>query len=128
MTMQEKVHYWIKSAENDWIVAGHLFEKADYPYSLFFGHLTIEKLLKALFIKKFNAPPPYTHSLVYLAEKAELNISPERLEFLEVVTDFNLEARYPDERFNFYKKCTKEFTETNLKKIEEFKEWLQQLQ
>ncbi|MEW6003092.1 MAG: hypothetical protein AB1638_10655 [Nitrospirota bacterium] len=29
-------------------MAGHLFEKGDYPYALFFGHLTIEKLLKAL--------------------------------------------------------------------------------
>ena len=49
MNKQEKVNYWIRSAENDWRVAGHLFEKEDYPYTLFFGHLTIEKLFKALY-------------------------------------------------------------------------------
>jgi HEPN domain-containing protein len=114
MNKQEKVIYWIKSAKNDWRVAGHLFEKKDYPYALFFGHLTIEKLLKALFVNKFNEPPPYTHRLTYLAEKTELDISPEKLELLEIITDFNLEARYPDEKFSFYKKCTKEFAETYL--------------
>jgi hypothetical protein len=38
-------------------------------------------------------------------------MSSERLELLEVITDFHLEARYPDEKFTFYKKCTKEFTD-----------------
>ena len=126
MDKQEKINYWIKSAENDWRVAGHLFEKEDYPYALFFGHLTIEKLLKAIFVNKFDESPPYTHRLTYLAEKAGLDISPKRLEILEIITDFNLEARYPDEKFSFHKKCNKEFTQTNLKKIEEIREWLLQ--
>ena len=126
MDKQEKINYWIKSAENDWRVAGHLFEKEDYPYALFFGHLPIETLLKAIYVNKFDEPPPYTHRLTYLAEKAGLDISPERLEILEISTDFNLEARYPDEKFSFHKKCNKEFTQTNLKKIEEIREWLLQ--
>ena len=124
MNREEKINYWIKSANNDWIVAGHLFEKGDYPYALFFGHLTVEKLLKAVFVSKFNESPPLTHRLTYLAEKIGFELSPERLELLEIITDFNLEARYPDEKFSFHKKCTKKFTETNLEKVEEIKEWL----
>lgn len=124
MPKQEKVNYWIKSSENDWKVAGHLFEKEDYAYALFFGHLTIEKLLKAFFVAKLDEPPPFTHRLIYLAETAGLKISAEQIELLEIITDFNLEARYPDEKFSFYKKCTREFTEANMKKIEEIKEWL----
>lgn len=127
MTPEKKVLYWITSAENDWKVAGHLFEKRDYPYSLFLGHLTVEKLLKALFVSKFDEPPPFTHRLPYLAEKAGVELSPERLEILEVVTDFNLEARYPDEKFSFQKKCTKQFTKNYLSKIGEIREWLLQL-
>jgi HEPN domain-containing protein len=127
MDKQEKINYWIRLAENDWRVAGHLFEKEDFPYALFFGHLTIEKLFKALYVNKFDEPPPYTHRLTYLAEKVGLEVSPERLELLEIITDFNLEARYPDEKFSFHKKCNKEFTQTNLKKIEEIREWLLQL-
>lgn len=129
MSKEEKTKYWIKSADNDWIVAGHLFEKGDYPYALFFGHLTLEKLLKAIFVTKFDELPPLTHRLTYLAEKIGLNLSPERLEMLEIITDFNLEARYPDEKFSFYKKCTREFAETYMRRIGETKEWLlQQIQ
>lgn len=129
MSKEEKTKYWIKSADNDWIVAVHLFEKGDYSYALFFGHLTLEKLLKAIFVSKFDESPPFTHRLTYLAEKTGLSLSPERLETLEIVTDFNLEARYPDEKFSFHKKCTREFTETYLNKITEIKEWLvQQIQ
>ena len=65
-----------------------------------------------------------THRLVYLAEKSGLVITEDQIEFLEIVTDFNLEARYPDENFSFYKRCTKEFTIQYLNQIEEMKKWL----
>ena len=126
MTKREKIDYWIKSADYDWEVAGHLFEKGDYPYALFLGHLTIEKSLKALYVNRADEAPPFVHRLTYLAEKVDLDLSPERLEMLEIITDFNLEARYPDEKFSFHKKCTKEFTDANMKMIEELKKWLLQ--
>lgn len=102
MSKKEKIDYWIKSAGNDWKVAKHLFEKRDYPYALFLGHLTIEKILKAVCVSKSNQPPPFTHRLTHLAEKAGLKLSTEMTERLEIITDFNLEARYPDEKFSFY--------------------------
>jgi hypothetical protein len=63
---------------------------------------------------------------VYLAEKSELDLNDQQMELLEIVTDFNLEARYPDEKFSFYKRCTKEFTVNYLNRIEEMKKWLLQ--
>jgi HEPN domain-containing protein len=129
MTKDEKVTYWLTSAEHDWIVTGHLFEKKDYSHALFLAHLTLEKILKGLFVHRHDQVPPFTHRLTYLAEKTALDLDPEQLELLEIVTDFNLEARYPDEKFSFYKKCTLEFTEHHLNKIAEFKAWLlQQMQ
>jgi len=124
MDKKEKMNYWLESAKDDWEVAKHLFEKADYSYSLFFGHLTIEKILKAIYVERLNENPPYTHRLTDLAEKVSLQLSEEQLELLETITDFNLEARYPDEKFSFKKRCTKDFTEIYLKKIEEMKRWL----
>jgi nucleoid-associated protein YejK len=64
--------------------------------------------------------------LIYLAEKAGLVLSEEQTELLEIVTDFNLEARYPDEKFSFYKRCTYEFAINYLNQIEEMKLWLLQ--
>jgi len=123
---EEKVKYWIDSGEYDWRVTNHLFEKGDYPYALFFGHLTLEKTLKALYVKEFYDSPPLSHKLVYLSEKIKIILSQEHLELLEIATDFNLEARYPDEKFSFHKKCTKEFTQSNLEKIRGLKTWLLQ--
>jgi HEPN domain-containing protein len=128
MTHEEKVAYWIESAASDWRVAGHLFEKKDFSYALFLGHLALEKSIKAIFVSRYDTVPPFTHRLPYLAEKAGLILSTEQLELLEVVTDFNLEARYPDEKFTFQKKCTTEFTTDYLRKIEEMMAWLRQQQ
>ncbi len=126
MNTQAKINYWITSSENDWKVAGHLFEKGDYTYSLFFGHLTLEKLLKAIYVAKNDKVPPMTHRLIYLAEKVDLSLTEDQTEFFETVTDFNLEARYPDEKFSFYKRCTKDFTAHYLSRIKEMREWLLQ--
>ena len=126
MNKNMKVEYWITSAENDWSVAGHLLEKHDYAYALFFGHLTVEKIFKAFFVAVTGESPPLTHRLVHLAEKSGLELTDEQLELLEIVTDFNLEARYPDEKFSFQKRCTREFTINYLDQIEEMKTWLLQ--
>ena len=124
MTKEDRVKYWFESAKDDWKVAKHLFENGDYPYSLFFGHLTIEKILKAIYVDKLNESPPYTHRLVHLSEKISLGLTEEQLELLETVTDFNMEARYPDEKFSFKKRCTRNFSKKYLRKIEDLRKWL----
>lgn len=124
MALPEKYHFGLDSAQDDWKAANDLFEKGDYPYALFFGHLTLEKILKAVYTKRFDKNPPYTHRLVSLAEKLEVTVDDERLELFEVITDFNIEARYPDEQLSFKKKCTKEFAMLYMKKMEELRKWL----
>ena len=37
--------YWITEAKEALTAADHLLEKGDYSYALFFGHLSVEKLL-----------------------------------------------------------------------------------
>ena len=43
--------YWISEAEEALMVANHLFEKKDYSYALFFGHLAVEKISKAVYVQ-----------------------------------------------------------------------------
>lgn len=59
-----------------------------------------------------------------LAEKCSLHLSEDQEKFLEEVSDFNLEARYPDYKFSFNKKCTATFTRRYLTEIEVFLKWL----
>ena len=68
--------------------------------------------------------PPRIHNLPRLAEKTALALNDEQKQFLIDINDFNLEARYPDQRYSFYKLCTKEFTEEYFRKIKGTYTWL----
>jgi HEPN domain-containing protein len=122
--LKKAIDYWLTSAEYDVDVAKSLFKKKKYHYSLFFGHLTLEKVLKAIYIKKKSAHAPITHSLPYLVEKAELEIDSERLERLAEYMEFYIEGRYPKDLEAVFKKCNRPFTKKKLKEITEMFEWL----
>lgn len=97
MNVEKVVQYWLEAAEEDWPVVQHLFESGDYHYALFFGHLYLEKLLKALVVRNTEEHAPRTHSLLYLAERAGLTVSEGRHEVLLRVTGYNIETRYPED-------------------------------
>ncbi len=125
MNVEEHVKYWLDSAQNDLGAAEQLFSSAKYDWSLFIGHLVVEKTLKAYFVyRNNNKIPPKTHNLLKLAEKSDLSLAEEQKLFLDEVNDFNLEVRYPEYRREFYKLCTKEFAEKYFTKIKDFSKWL----
>ncbi|MBI5360503.1 MAG: HEPN domain-containing protein [Planctomycetes bacterium] len=124
MSIQEQTKYFMDSAEYDLSVAETLFQNGHYPWCLFIGHLTLEKALKAFFIKDNQKTPPKTHNLVMLSKSTRLALTSEQEQFLDKINDFNIEARYPDIKLQFYKICTKEFTTENFIKIKEFYKWL----
>jgi HEPN domain-containing protein len=127
MDINEKINYWMKISENDIPVMDHLFESGDYSYSLFIGHLVLEKMLKAHFVKTHCESPPRIHDLFKLANQSSLDFSEEQLKFLINANAFNIQARYPEEKLDFYKICTKEFTFENICKIKEIYLWLKSL-
>ena len=48
MRINEHIKYWSDSSDNDFQAMTHLFEKRDYTWSLFIGHLVLEKLAESL--------------------------------------------------------------------------------
>ncbi|OPY05728.1 MAG: HEPN domain protein [Syntrophaceae bacterium PtaB.Bin038] len=125
--MKKAITYWRDEAKEALQVSEHLFEKRDYSYALFFGHLAVEKILKALYVAKKNEQAPPIHNLVRLAEAAEIALEEPRKDALIKITTFNLEARYPDETRSFRKKCTEDFTRAELENITEVFQWLSRL-
>lgn len=103
------VNYWLKTAEHDYDVMITLFENRRYDYSLFFGHIVLEKILKAIVVNNTNEHAPYTHDLARLAEIAKMDLEEKDIDLLNRVNDFNLSTRYPDYKLQFYKKCTREY-------------------
>ena len=124
MEKSEIIKYWIDSSDKDYKVMYHLYEKKDYNWALFLGHLVIEKLLKAYFVKTNNNQPPFIHNLLRLAEKTDLKLTEQQKDFLVTVTAFNIRARYDDYKSAFYKTCTKGYTERWIKEIEGFRKWI----
>ena len=120
MDKQDYIKYWIKTSEDDLSSMESTFDSGTYDWSLFIGHLSLEKILKALWVKN-NASdiPPKTHNLKKIADEAKYPVSEEEAILFLEINDFNLEARYPDYKFDFHKKCTKEFAEAYIIKIKE---------
>lgn len=118
------VDYWLSEGEQSLDVARHLFEKEDYSYALFFGHLAVEKVLKAILAQKTDQQVPRLHNLLRLAQEAEIETTDEQKQILIRITTFNLESRYPDYKREFRKKCTQRFTRQELSQVEEIFRWL----
>lgn len=128
MTQQEHIESWLNSSNEDWLMANEIVMKNERKhFALFIGHLSLEKLFKALYVKNFNTTPPYKHDLYIFAEKLNLPLTDEDINNLKIINQFNIETRYPDNKNDFYKKCTKEFVEKELNRIEELRKWIQSL-
>lgn len=123
------MNFWIESSEDDYNVMNLLYSSKKNSYCLFFGHLVIEKLLKALYAKKNKSAPyaPKSHDLLYLAEKMDLEITEEQEDLLDTITRFNMNARYDDYKKEFQTKCTDEYTTKQKENIEEVRGWLRTL-
>ena len=54
------VKHWIETLEDDYQTMLTLFNSKKYSWSLFLGHISTEKLLKALYVKRFEKHAPFT--------------------------------------------------------------------
>ena len=106
MTINEHIQHWIDSAENDLETANILFNSKKYEWCLFISHLVVEKAVKAVFVlNNDNKIPPKTHNLLKLAKKSNLHLSNEQELLFKEISSFNIEARYPQYKQEFYKLC-----------------------
>lgn len=105
---EQHIQYWLESAERSWSTAQDLLKTEHYDACLFFCHLSLEKLLKALAVKVIQEPAPYIHDLAKLAQIARLELTEKQLQQLRTITTFNISARYDEVKLAFYKQCTPE--------------------
>ena len=122
--VDKTIKFWAEGAIYDLETGKSLLESKRYPYALFFGHLALEKILKAFAVKATAEHAPFTHSLTFLASKTGIDIPESILDKLAEYTEFHLESRYPDEKKDFYQKCTEEFAKKKFAEIEEVYQWL----
>ncbi|MEI6555038.1 MAG: HEPN domain-containing protein [Paludibacter sp.] len=121
------IQFWIDSSDEDYETMITLYESKRFSWSMFLGHLMIEKLLKALYSSLHNDYPPYIHNLLRLAEKCNLELTKEQQLFFATVTAFNINARYDDYKLSFQKTCTSEFCTIWIEQLKIHRLWIKTL-
>lgn len=118
------IGHWRESSEQNYSTMQNLIKTKEYAWALFMGHLVLEKLIKALYVKKLNQHPVFKHDLLFLMKKIDVEFPADYEEWLDAITTFNLNARYDDYKQSFYKLCTPEFSKAWIDKIEILRQWL----
>ena len=124
---KEIIKHLTDTSENDFRVMMILYDSKSYIWALFLGHISVEKLLKALYVKKNGQHAPFTHNLYRLAELCGLELTNEYSDLLDKITSFNINARYNDYKKEFYTQCTPEFTQYWIDKIGNLREWIKKM-
>ncbi len=95
--ISKQIVHWQKGAEEALEVAQDLIDRdGRILFGLFFAHLALEKLLKALVCKQTNRLAPRTHNLLVLANLVSLALPPKHRAALTEMNTFNIRGRYPD--------------------------------
>lgn len=122
--LQNQIEYWHSSSKEDWKTAEYLLEGKRYDACLFFCHLSIEKFLKGLVVIETRETPPFIHHLLRLTQLANIECPADKKDALQLITTFHIAGRYKTEKSEFYRKCTKPYTEKHFVLCKEILVWL----
>lgn len=89
-------------------------------------HLSLEKALKGLLIKKTQEFPSKSHSLIYFVDKIGLEMSESHYEFLFILNKISVPTRYPDDLRKLFVEYSKERTQSILNQTKEVQLWIKQ--
>lgn len=121
------VDYWTLGSQQDLESSEAIFVQAKrYGAALFFLHLSIEKILKALYVAKTNHHAPLTHNLLSLAEAAGLECTGDIELTLATINEFNMVTRYPSQKSDFYATATFAFAKAHIERGKEIYQWINQ--
>lgn len=96
INIAKQIDYWQRTAESDIETASILISSGKHIEGMFFCHLCIEKIIKALVVKQIQDIPPRTHDLFYLVNLARLDFSEQQSDFMQILMKYQLEGRYPE--------------------------------
>lgn len=85
LNVQKQIEYWQNGSLEDFETAKILINNKRYIHGLFFCHLSIEKIIKALVVKNTNEIPPKSHDLFFLSKKAQIDLSEDKQLILQIL-------------------------------------------
>ncbi len=70
--MQDQIDYWKELSDYDMETAEAMLKSKRCLYVGFMSHQAVEKILKTYFVKRHGETAPFSHSLSYIAKKADI--------------------------------------------------------
>lgn len=121
-----KYEEWFFQSDYDLDTASDMFASKRNVYCIFMCHLSLEKALKGLYVKRKIKFPPKSHSLVYFIEVLMLELSEDYGEFIFTLNKISVPTRYPDDLKKLFTAFSDERTATLLSKTKEIQSWIKQ--
>lgn len=125
--MEEKnIQEWIDIAEEDLSTAEWCVQGKKFLWAMVMCQQAIEKILKAIYLKKNEEIPPKIHNLNRLTELVGISndLSEDLKEFFEELLIFYFTSRYPDKSAVLKKVLNEDFAIKFLDKTKEVFIWL----
>ncbi len=126
INIDKVILHWKTTSDEDFNTMIDLYKTKTFHWALFMGHISVEKLLKAYYVKINKKHSPPIHNLYRIAELSKLELSEKYADWLDVITSFNINARYDDFKREFYEQCSKEYTAIWIERIKEIRQWIKQ--
>ena len=126
MTREGRVAYWLDIANYDFDTAEAMYQTGRRLYVAFMCHQVIEKTLKAYWCATQPENPPYTHSHTRLAEGSGLyeQMDDEQRDFLDTITNYNIEARYPEDKEELTRTLTDQLCRKMIDETKQLQQWI----
>lgn len=126
MTKEEKVTYWLDIADYDLETAEAMYRTQRWLYVAFMCHQVIEKTIKAYWSLQRDDTPPYVHNHMRLADGCGLyeQMSEEQKSFLEIITNYNIEARYPEDKAELARALRPEVCRSMIDNTKHLQQWI----
>ncbi|MFH0866104.1 MAG: HEPN domain-containing protein [Bacteroidota bacterium] len=120
----KQVKEWFIQSDYDLETAAAMLKTERFVYCVFMCHLTLEKALKGLIVKKFDKVPSKIHNLIFLADELDLKLTEEQLKFIYKLNAHSITTRYPEELKKLIKVYNFEITEQILTNTKEIHQWI----
>lgn len=126
MSNEARAQKWLDIVKEDLSVAEDLYRTGHWLYVAFMCHQVIEKTLKSYWCVCRDDDPPYIHSHERIAKGCGLytKMSEEQKDFLAMMRDMNIEARYREYKDAVARSLNKENTAEILDTTKHLYKWI----
>ena len=124
MEQQLKYEEWFLQSDYDLETAQFMLQSGRNIYCIFMCHLSLEKALKGLFIKRLNQDPPKLHDLMYFVEKLEIEPEGSHREFLVWMKRKGITTRYIEDLKKMIHQFSHEYTVNIYQQTQAIQQWI----